>query len=84
MSYTAHLGLACMRLFASNVACVCACSHDPNLSVRETLDFAYLCQSGTQGPKFDLPSEILKAKLNGMSHAAHAVHLRSLVCCNTS
>ncbi|GFR41754.1 hypothetical protein Agub_g2509 [Astrephomene gubernaculifera] len=33
-------------------------NHNPNLTVRETLDFAHACQVGLHGAPFDVPSEL--------------------------
>ncbi|MEW5297917.1 MAG: hypothetical protein WDW36_001095 [Sanguina aurantia] len=42
-------------------------NHNPNLTVRETLDFAYDCQMGLHGPEFSLPLELARARAKAPS-----------------
>ncbi len=37
-------------------------NHNPNLTVRETLDFAHACQMGLHGAPFDVPAELAAAR----------------------
>ncbi|KXZ50448.1 hypothetical protein GPECTOR_16g622 [Gonium pectorale] len=38
-------------------------NHDPNLTVRETLDFAHACQTGPHGARFDVPAALAAQRL---------------------
>ncbi|KAG2452157.1 hypothetical protein HYH02_003189 [Chlamydomonas schloesseri] len=44
-------------------------NHNPNLTVRETLDFAHACQVGLHGATIDVPAELAAQRL--ASRAAH-------------
>lgn len=47
-------------------------NHNPNLTVRETLDFAHSCQMGLHGAPYDVPAELAAARrLETQQHVPH-------------
>ncbi|MEW5312137.1 MAG: hypothetical protein WDW38_003787 [Sanguina aurantia] len=56
-------------------------NHNPNLTVRETLDFAYDCQMGLHGPEFSLPLELARARAKAPSANTIMASLGELLHC---
>ncbi|KXZ50445.1 hypothetical protein GPECTOR_16g619 [Gonium pectorale] len=48
--------------------------HNPNLTVRETLDFAHACQVGLHGAAFDVPAELAAHRITSNTNNGHNGH----------